>query len=112
MGTNVWGPILLLIVSIAVVAATYFARREPKDDSPENIQPNKDKCLDYLLRFYSLNLSDPYVTKPGYDDKRCYHCHYATGFGHDALCPWLACQPLVQKLYRDNQYPQIPTLSE
>jgi len=60
-------------------------------------QQDKDKTLNYLLHFYQLTLPDPYVTKPGYDEKRCYHCHHETGHAH--LCPWATVRPLVAKLY-------------
>jgi hypothetical protein len=72
----------------------------------ETLQRDKDSLLDYLLRFYQLNLHDPYVAKPGYDEKRCYHCHYVIGKGHDVLCPWVQCAPLVRRLFTDN--PIVP----
>ncbi len=59
----------------------------------------KDKALDYLLRFYQLLITDPYVAKPGYDEKRCHHCHFKQASGHDPQCPWATVRPLVQRLY-------------
>lgn len=64
-----------------------------------NVRDEKDKCLDYLFKFYQLSIADPYMVKPGYDEKRCYHCHHKAGHGHDPQCPWAVVQPLINRLY-------------
>lgn len=61
-----------------------------------------DEVLDLLLRFYSLHVSDPYVTRPGFDERRCFHCHYPDTHGHSPDCIWLRIRPLTQTLYETN----------
>lgn len=55
--------------------------------------------LDFVLQYFSLNLKNPYILRPGYDEKRCMHCHIPEGFQHDSTCIWQKLYPTTSKLY-------------
>jgi hypothetical protein len=59
----------------------------------------RNTYLDYLFRTFCLNLSNPYVIRPTFEEKRCYHCHYPEYAGHDNDCAWLHCYPITSALY-------------
>jgi hypothetical protein len=67
-----------------------------------------NKALDYILRKFSLNVRDPYTVRPGFDEKRCFHCFYPETHAHDADCSWLQLQPLVELLYPIRHRPATP----
>lgn len=55
--------------------------------------------LDYVLRTFCLDLQNPYVNRPTFEEPRCYHCHYPNFAGHDTTCPWVILRPLTEVLY-------------
>ncbi len=59
----------------------------------------RNEYLDYLFRTFNLNLHNPYVIRPSFEEKRCYHCHYPEYAGHDKDCAWLHCYPITSVLY-------------
>jgi hypothetical protein len=58
-----------------------------------------DATLDYVLRYYSLHVPDPYLERPGFPEKRCHHCHYPLLEGHATDCIWCVVRPHVSALY-------------
>jgi hypothetical protein len=64
----------------------------------EKLNSIRDGWLDYVLRRYALHTSDPYVVRPHYEEKRCFHCNYPLG-EHDADCAWALLRPLTRQLY-------------
>ena len=59
----------------------------------------RNEYLDYLFTTFFLNLANPYVTRPTFDEPRCYHCHYPEYGGHAPDCAWLHCRPITSVLY-------------
>lgn len=59
----------------------------------------RNEYLDYLFQTFYLHLADPFVTRPTFEEKRCYHCHYPDYAGHAPDCAWLHCRPLTEVLY-------------
>jgi hypothetical protein len=55
--------------------------------------------LDYVLRFYALDVSNPYVSLPGFDEQRCHFCHYPINEDHHQSCIWAVLRPITSKLY-------------
>ena len=89
----------IVVLAICLFLTWTSPRPAKVSDADTEIQASKDTCLNYLFVYYQLNLPNPYVTKPGYDEKRCHHCHFADGHGHDMSCPWIVCQPFIKTLY-------------
>lgn len=58
--------------------------------------------LDHLIRHFNLHVSDPYISRPNYNEKRCFHCNYPIGFNHGSDCLWVQMQPFVRKRYPQN----------
>lgn len=63
----------------------------------------KDALLDYVLRYYSLHARDPFVALPGFDEKRCHHCHYPISEGHAPSCIWQIVRPVSLTLYSETK---------
>ena len=59
----------------------------------------RNEYLDYLFTTFCLNLSNPYVVRPTFEEPRCYHCHYPEYGGHAPDCAWLHCRPITSVLY-------------
>jgi hypothetical protein len=67
----------------------------------------RNKWLDYLFREFSLHIPNPYVVRPTFEEKRCYHCHYPEYAGHDPECAWLVCRPITSVLYPPPAPPAV-----
>jgi len=93
----------LVIVGILIVLLGRLmwknAKLEQTVSTLTSTQASRDRMLDYVLRKFSLHVSDPYVVKPGFDDPRCFHCFYPREHGHDRECPWALLRPFTEKLY-------------
>lgn len=55
--------------------------------------------LDYVLRAFQLDITNPYVNRPGFDEPRCLHCWYPNFAEHSPDCPWQKLRPLTEVLY-------------
>jgi hypothetical protein len=87
------------ILALVVYAKGWMILAAVNGHRARQAQHQYDRTLDYLFRTYSLNLRDPYVVRPGFQEKRCYHCFYPQERGHDVQCAWQRMQPVVQKFY-------------
>jgi hypothetical protein len=66
--------------------------------------------LDYLLGRFSLNVVDPFISRPGFTEKRCFHCFWPIDAGHDPNCPWLVVKPAVEALFQPSERPTTAQL--
>jgi hypothetical protein len=89
ISTTIWG--CLMLKKVLMVTKELLETQQEHEE--------KDRVLNYVLRTFNLHVQDPYVQRPVYDEKRCYHCHIPEGFKHADDCSWFLCQPLVTKLY-------------
>jgi hypothetical protein len=89
------------LIGIGLASALYRSNKTLKQtiDFQNRQALTRDNALDYILRYYQLNISNPYITRPGFEDRRCFHCHHPEGFGHHQECPWLHLRPLTAVLY-------------
>lgn len=61
----------------------------------------RDVYLDYLIRYLHLNVADPYIDRPSFEEKRCYHCNYPIyAQTHDPECVWLKMSNVTRELYK------------
>lgn len=102
--------LVLFIAIVALAIQRDNARAENRhtvrllDEARANHEA-ADKCLDFVLRTFSLNVQDPYIVRPGFAEKRCYHCFYPVEEGHDRVCPWSIVRPFVERLYKPFERP-------
>ena len=88
---------------------TLAADRRYRDLEATN--ETRDRWLDWLMREYLLNLSDPFTDRPTVvsiknglpvvdsTERRCYHCNAPVDLKHQPTCPWVVIGPFRQKLY-------------
>lgn len=67
----------------------------------------RNTLLDFVLTHYRLNLPDPYVQRPTFEEKRCMHCMYPDYAGHDSTCPWVTLRPYTSVLYPPPPSPVV-----
>lgn len=97
--------IILYIVSVATIGAFFLSSKKTQQDYARKLfrlqqdSAERDQTLNYVLKTFNLTVSDPYILRPGYDEKRCYHCHIPEGFRHADDCPCNLVHPVVTKLY-------------
>lgn len=93
--------ILSIILFAAAVSSTWCWRDDLRRlRALERTSTERDSWLDYVLRAHALHLTNPYITRPTFEEKRCAHCNYPLGAEHDPGCLWLLCRPLTSKLYK------------
>lgn len=68
----------------------------------------RNTYLDYLFTTFFLSLNNPYITRPTFEEPRCYHCHYPEYGGHAPDCAWLHCRPITSVLYPPPPKPADP----
>ena len=70
----------------------------------------RNQYLDYVLTTFSLHITNPFVERPGFEEKRCFHSHYPEyATEHDKSCAWMKLRPLTSILYPPPTLPPAST---
>lgn len=104
----------VLAVSVVIICVGMFitiilqlrelAQRRVQQDTHLAASQRRDAYLDFLIRKLHLHLHDPYIDRPTFEEKRCYHCNYPIyAMSHDPECLWLLMRP-----FTSTQFPHSP----
>ena len=75
--------IAIVAILTAIMLRLAWQRDEARAENRHNVKlldkanrrlKHYEPILDYVLRHFSLNVTDPYIIRPGFEEKRCYHC--------------------------------------
>ena len=96
-----WSAIIAFTVVIIGLMYLLVERTRVIQDLRDDLQSRRkmDWYIDLLCRAFFIHVDDPYILRPGYDEKRCHHCNYPINEPHSNACVWQMCAPLRKKFY-------------